>query len=599
MTEDITTKTEKKKVEIPPVVQIRKLAEILELPASRVIEVLMKNGVIANINESIDFETAAIVSDELGFEAKEEKETKKPEIKETSKKNLKVRPPVVTVMGHVDSGKTSLLDFIRKTSVVSGESGGITQHIGAYQVKIKDKKTKKERLITFLDTPGHEAFSQMRAHGVSVTDIVILVAAADQGVKPQTLEAVSHAKAAKVPIIVAINKIDLPNSDIEKTKRELSEIGLAPEEWGGKTPTVQISAKLGTGVPELLDLISLLADVQDLKADPNRTTVGVVIESHLEPGRGPLASVLIQEGTLHPKDSVIAGETYGKIKSLEDFLGKKLKEALPSTPVQISGLKQVPNFGDILEVVPSEKEARVRVEKLLLEKTSKGLVKSIGLGEISSEIREGKIKELHLIIKADVKGSLEAIKDSLSTLSQGEVEIQIVSEGVGAITESDVNLALASKAIILAFRVPIPQPVLKLALLQKVKISRYEIIYQLIDDIFEALSGMLEPEVIEKELGKLKVLKVFKKTPQSGIVGGKVISGYLENNLVGKVIRGEENLGEIKISSLQIEKNPQERVEEGQECGMGYEGKIKFKEGDEILAVKREEVTRKLEKKVS
>lgn len=589
--------TEKKKVEIPPVIQVRKFAEILEMPASKVIEVLMKNGVMATINESIDFETAAIVADELGFDAHQETEVKKPEVTKSDKKNLKLRPPVVTVMGHVDSGKTSLLDFIRKTSVVAKESGGITQHIGAYQVNLKDKKTKKERQITFLDTPGHEAFSQMRAHGASVTDIVVLVVAADQGVKPQTLEAISHAKAAKVPLVVAINKIDLPSADIEKTKRQLSEIGLSSEQWGGKTPTVEISAKGGTGISELLEMILLVADLQDLKADPKLPGKGVVIESHLEIGKGPLSTVLIQQGTLHLKDSIAVGETYGKIKSLEDFLGKKLKEATPSTAVQISGLKQVPNFGDILEVVPFEKEAREKVESKLREKTIKGVVKSIGLREISSEIREGKIKELNLIIKADVKGSLEAIKDSLETLSQGEVAVKIISQGVGAITESDVNLASASSAIILAFRVPAPPAVLKLALLQKIKISRYEIIYQLIDDIFEALSGMLEPEIVQKEVGKLKVLKVFKKTPAGGIVGGKVISGYLEKGLMGKVVRDANTLGEIKISSLQIAKKPAEKVEEGQESGVGYEGKMKFKEGDEILAIKKEEVIKKLEKK--
>ncbi len=579
--------TTKKIVEVSSVLSVREYAEALKMPVTQVMSVLFKNGVMATINESIDFETMAIIGDELGYDVKEKADEKISKIVEVERKHLTERSPVVTVMGHVDHGKTKLLDAIRSTDVVSTESGGITQHIGAYQITIKDKE-KKERTITFLDTPGHEAFSAMRAHGANITDVVILVVAANDGVKPQTIEAAKHAKEANVPIVVAINKIDLPDADIEKTKRQLADIGLLPEEWGGSTPMVGISAKNHLNIDELLEMVLLVSDLKEMKADATVPASGVVIESHMQAGKGPLATVLVQEGTLHLNDPIIIGQTYGKIRIMENYLGKKIKEAKPSTPIQIAGLQDLPNFGDRFQVVENEKEARDLVKTKSIHR------KVISITEISKDIKEGKLKELKIVLKADVAGSLEAIKTSLEKISTSEVKINIVHEGVGDVNESDINMALASTALVIGFRVKASTDVMNLAKRENIKISIYDIIYQLLDDLTAALSGLLEPEIIETEVGRMEVLAIFKVARQDQIIGGKVKTGRIENNCVVKIVRDKETLGEGKITSLQQNKREVSDVQEGFECGLKVVSATKIKVGDSLECYKHEEIIRRL-----
>lgn len=588
------TKTEKPIIEVSSVLTVREFAESLKIPVTEVIGSLIKNGVMATINESIDFDTMAIIGDELGFEVKVKNQISNIKIDEVStiKKNIKPRSPVVTVMGHVDHGKTKLLDAIRSTDVVATESGGITQHIGAYQVTIHPKnikgKTQKERTITFLDTPGHEAFSAMRAHGANITDVVILVVAANDGVKPQTIEAANHAKEANVPIVVAINKVDLPDADVEKTKRQLADIDLQTEEWGGKTPIVEVSAKQNKNIDQLLEMVLLVADLTELKADPSQLASGVVIESHMQAGMGPLATVLVQEGTLKVGDPIVIGTTYGKVRIMENYLGKKVKEAKPSMPVRIAGLQDLPNFGNRFVVVQDEKTAK----DITKTKTIKRRVLSIT--ELSQDIKEGKIKELKIVLKADVAGSLEAIKNSLKNISTEEVKINIIHEGVGDISESDINMAIASKALVIGFRVKADADVMNLAKREKIKISIYDIIYQLIDDLSAALSGLLEPEIVEVELGRLEILGVFKVTKKEQIIGGRVTTGKLENGAEIRIVRDKDTIGTGKITGLQQAKKDTSEVGEGFEAGLKVETTTKIKVGDILEAFKKEERTRKL-----
>ena len=580
-------------IEVPSVLTVREFAVALNISVTEVIASLVKNGVMATINESIDFDTMAIIGDELGYEIK--LKSQKGEVisraKET-KKQLKPRPPVVTVMGHVDHGKTKLLDAIRQTDVVATETGGITQHIGAYQVTIrpKDIKTKKqkERTITFLDTPGHEAFSAMRAHGANITDVVVLVVAANDGVKPQTIEAVNHARVAKVPMVVAINKIDLPDADIEKTKRQLADIDLLSEEWGGKVPMVEVSAKQNKNIENLLEMILLVADMGELKADPGQAAAGVVIEAHMQAGRGPIATVLVQEGTLKTGDPFVIGQTYGKVRIMENYLGRKVNTAGPSVPVRIAGLQDLPNFGDRFVVVESEKMAR----EMTKTKTIKRRVLSIT--ELSSDIKEGKIKELKIVLKADVAGSLEAIKNSLENISSQEVKINIIHEGVGDISESDVNMAIASRALVIGFRVKANPDVMNLARRENIKISIYDIIYQLIDDLSAALSGLLEPEIVEVELGRLEVLAVFRTTKNEKIIGGRVTTGKIENGAEVRIVRDKDTIGQGKITNLQQNKKDVSAVAQNYEAGLKIETQTKIQVNDILECFRKEERTRKL-----
>ena len=576
-------------IEVSPVLTVREFSDALKMPVTQVISKLVQNGVMATINELIDFDTMSIIADEFSIALKIKKETKGSFVSEvvSQKKNLKTRPPVVTIMGHVDHGKTKLLDAVRNTDVVATESGGITQHIGAYQVTIRPKEG-VERVLTFLDTPGHEAFSAMRAHGANITDIVVLVVAANDGVKPQTVEAYSHAKEAKVPIVVAINKVDLPDADIERTKRQLADIGLLSEEWGGDTPMVEVSAKQQQNIEGLLEVILLLADLADLKADPTMSAAGVVIESHMQAGQGPIATVLVQEGTLHLSDPIVIGQTYGKVRIMENYLGKRVKEATPSTPVRISGLQDLPGFGDRFLAVDDEKTAKELVKTKTINR------KVLSIGEISKDIKEGKVKELKIVLKADVAGSLEALKDSLKNISTKEVKINVIHEGVGDINESDINMAVASSAIVIGFRVKSPSEVTNLANREKVKISIYEIIYQLLDDLTAALSGLLEPEIVEVELGRLEILAVFRITKNVKIVGGRVTSGKIENSAQIRIVREKETIGEGKIVSLQHNKKDVAEVAENFECGLEVETQIKIAVGDVLECFKKEERIRKL-----
>ncbi len=596
------TSENKEKIQLPSVVPVKLLAEKLFKSPSEIIKKLIENGVMATINESVDFDTAAIIADELGFEAQEQKEkqTRKAE-KDNSIFVMQDKPPVVTVMGHVDHGKTKLLDAIRNTNVIATESGGITQHIGAYQVEaeVKEKNRKIKKIITFLDTPGHEAFSKMRAQGANIKDIVVLVVAADEGVKPQTIEAISHAKAAKAPIIVAINKIDKPGADPDKVKRELSEHNLVPEEWGGKTPMIPVSALTGEKIKDLLELILLTADMEELKSPVGKPAEAMIIESKILPGKGPIATAIVQEGTLKTGDIVICDDDFAKIRFLEDWTGKRTKEANPADPVLIAGFKKTQKVGSIIKVTKDEKTAKSITQKMKKEQSVKTIKRAAGLAEISKEIKEGdvKIKELKIILKADTKGSLDAIRGSIEEIEGEGIGIDIISDGIGPVSESDVNLAIASFAVILAFRVSVAPSVLKLAESNKIKISKYEIIYELINDVTAALEGLLEPEIIETKIGRLRVLKVFKKTKDSGIIGGKVISGKITPGTRIVVKRNDETIGELKTQMIQVGNERVNLVEKDTECGISFSGETKVKTEDIFEFILVEEKMRTLKKK--
>lgn len=590
------------KISLPSVVSVKSLAEKLQISPVDVVKKLMENGILATINESVDFDTAAIIASEFGAEAEKEEE-KEDDVDDIVKKSAKrkPRPPVVTIMGHVDHGKTKVLDSIRETNIIDTESGGITQHIGAYQTKIKmpnEKGKKSERSITFLDTPGHEAFSSMRAQGANITDIVVIVVAADEGVKPQTVEAISHAKSAKVPIIVAINKMDKPEADPDKVKRELSEHMLVPEEWGGKTPMIPVSAKTGMGIEKLLEVIILTADMGELSAPLETSAKGTVIEAKIQSGKGAVATVIIQEGTLNTGDVIVFGQECAKVRFLEDWKGARVKKALPSDPVLVAGFKKIPKVGSIIVGVKDEKTAKQIIETRQKKNSVKSVSAVSGLADVSKAAKEGeKITELKIILRADVKGSLEALKESLDELSDGDIKVTIVSSGLGSITESDINLAVASHAVVLAFRVSIPPNVLKLADLNKIKISKYEIIYELMDDITAALEGLLEPEIIESSIGKIEVIKSFFRSGKKGIVGGKVISGKVSPGTKINVFRDDNKIGEIKTELIQIGGEKANQVEKGTECGISYSGDVKMKPGDILEFILVEEKIRTIKKK--
>lgn len=581
-----------KTVAVPAAVSVHDFAARLGLPTTKVIGELMKNGVMATINESIDFETAHIIGEELGFDVTlEEVKDERPVRAESEKTGTpQDRPPVVAVMGHVDHGKTSLLDAIRSTTVASGEAGGITQHIGAYQVK------KGERLITFLDTPGHEAFSAIRAHGVKVTDVVVVVVAADDGVKPQTQEAIRLAKESEVGIVVAINKVDKPDADVNRVKQELSEAGLVPDDWGGDTPCVEVSAKQDKGLQELLDMVLLVADIKKPAAIYEGQASGVIIESHIETGRGPVVTVLVQEGTLHAHEFLVAGSTYGKVRAMEDFTGKQIKSATPSTPVVISGFKSVPRFGDWFEVVADEKAAREWQNSRERESSIKSLIqpKSVSAKDIERAVTAGQVKELTVLVKADAQGSLESITQAFRSLENDEVRVKIVSSGIGDISENDINTAVATGAIVLGFHVSISAAVNQLAKRSGVSFQLYKVIYDLLDDVREWLSDMLEPEVVETEIGELELLAVFKTTKDRVICGGKVIRGQAEAGAHIIVKRGDETIGEVDMLELQKQQQSAQTVFADEECGMAVSREITPEVGDHFIFVKRETVERSL-----
>ena len=591
---DKNTKT----IDLPSVTTVRDLAKKVNSSPIQVIKVLMTNGVMANINQQIDFDTAAVVAAELGYEASLEIPEAKEEvigeiplwrqvIDNEDPKNLVERPPVVTILGHVDHGKTTLLDAIRHTNVASGESGGITQHIGAYQVVHKNKK------ITFLDTPGHAAFTAMRARGAQGADIVILVVAANDGVMPQTREAIAHARAARVPIVVALNKIDLDDANPDYVKQQLADVGLISDEWDGDTIIVPVSAKKKTGIEDLLEAIQLVADSNKILANPKGTVIGTVIEAALEKNRGVAATLLVQNGTLKSSEAVAVGTACGKIRAMFDFKGKAIDEAGPSTPVQILGLNDVPNAGDLFQVCSSEREARAIVNDRKMKAEQQKTTKSMTtLEDLFSKVQAGEMGELRLILKADVQGSLEPIINSLNDIDQSEIKINVLYTEAGNITENDILLATASNAIILGFNVTADASSKSLAETEGVSIRTYDIIYRLIEDVEKALKGMLAPETKEITLGKAEVLQLFKISKVGTIAGCRVLSGEIRRNAKVRVMRGDEKLFDGDLASLKHEKENVREVREGFECGLRIKGFNDFEIGDTLIAYVNEEVKR-------
>lgn len=588
--------SDQKTIEIGPSITVHDLAEKIDASVSAVITSLMKNGVMATINDHLDHDTAAIIAADLGFTAIEPTvvEEIKPEPKKIKIKGGVSRPPVVAVMGHVDHGKTSLLDAIRGSEVTKGEAGGITQHISAYHVDHKD------RALTFLDTPGHEAFSSLRAHGAALTDVAVIVVAADDGVKPQTKEAVEFAKKAGVHIVVAINKVDKPDSDINKVKQQLSDLGLTPEEWGGDTVMVEVSAMQKKGIEQLLDMILLVADINELKADPNVPAEGIVIESHLAVGRGPVATLLIEHGMLEINQSIVAGGTYAKIRSMEDESGKPVKSAGPSRAVSVSGFKAVPQFGDRFHAVISEKEARRSSSATETKRSDERLhdVKSITTADdfLANMTAEHGRQALNVILKTDVRGSMESVTKSLESVGNEEVVVKVISSGIGNINDSDVALASSTNALVIGFQVTVSPTIKRVADREGVAIKIYSVIYELLDDVKQSLETMLRPEIIETELGRLKVKGVFRTTRDHIICGGEVTKGKLEMPALAKLYHGEELLGEAEVLTLQKGQQPAKEVIAGELCGLELKTsqKIVLAEGDTIEFVRKEERKRSL-----
>ena len=588
---------EKKILEVSENITVKELAEKMEIKTTDLIAKLIENKIFANINETLDFDTAEIVADDFGFELKKvrsEAQKRKQQIKKNLGPGAKKRPPVVVIMGHVDHGKTTLLDKILKTNVTAGESGGITQHFSAYQVK------KKGEIITFLDTPGHEAFHSMRERGAYITDLAIIVIAADDGVKPQTKEAVKFAKDAGVPILVAINKTDKPEKNIEKVKKELSEIDLAPEDWGGKTVCVNVSAKTGEGIDELLDMVILASDMEEIKANPDCPAEGFVIESHLDPKIGPVATVLIQNGTLANGDYVSVGYDWGRIKRMEDFTGKKINKAAPSMPVTIIGLNDVPKAGSFLIGEINRLTAEKRAAKFSdIENEKSSEDKILSTARIKALVKSHQMKKFNVILKADVKGSLEAIIQILESIKSDEVAIQILKMGVGNITETDIKMARSSGAKIIGFNVSIDLSVKKFAEKEKVDIKMYKVIYELINEIKKDLSDILEPEIVRTDLGVLKVIAIFKSGKKSAkmvdmIVGAKVESGKIEKGSLLEILRDSEKIGTGIAKEIQYNKKIAKEVKIGNNAGITYEGNVIIEEGDVINAYKEEERIRKI-----
>ena len=579
-------------ITIPETISVKDLAMELKKTASEIIMKLMTLGIMATLNNDLDFDTAYLVAAEFGVTANKKVEVKEEDIlfddSEDSEDELVARPPVVVVMGHVDHGKTSLLDVIRKTNVIEGEAGGITQAIGAYKVKINDRE------ITFLDTPGHEAFTQMRARGAQITDIAILVVAANDGVMPQTVEAINHAKSAGIPIIVAINKIDLPDANPQKVKEELMQYELVPEEWGGDTIYVEISAKKNINIDGLLEMVLLQADVLELKVNPNKQAKGAVIEARLDKNKGTIASVLVQRGKLDIGDTIVVGTSIGRIRSMVNDKGKKVKTAGPSTPVEVMGLTEVPQAGDIFYEVKDEKMAKHLIERRRRQEREKSInsMQAVTLDNLFGQMEQGKLKQLNLIVKADVQGSVEALKQSLEKLSNNEVRVKVIHSAAGAVTESDVTLAKVSNAIIIAFNVrPVATAKLE-AEKDEVQIKQYSIIYQAIDDVEAAMKGMLDPKYEEEIIGTAEIRQIFKISSVGTIGGAMVLTGKIERNAGVRVIREDVVIHEGKLISLKRFKDDVKEVAKDYECGVQLEKFNDIKEGDIIEAFILKEIKR-------
>ncbi|MVX66733.1 translation initiation factor IF-2 [Clostridium chromiireducens] len=579
-------------IEIGESITVKELAEKLKKPSNDVIRTLIFSGVMAAINAEIDFETAEKVCAEYEVlvERKEEiQELEVLEIEEDDEENLQKRPPIVTVMGHVDHGKTSLLDCIRKAKVTDTEAGGITQHIGAYTIKLNGEE------ITFLDTPGHEAFTAMRARGAQITDVVILVVAADDGIMPQTKEAIAHCKAAGVPMVVAINKIDKPGANVDRVKQELAEQGLLAEDWGGDTICEEVSAKQNLNIDKLLEMVLLTAEMLELKANKDRRAVGTVIEAKLDKGRGSVASLLVQNGTLRVGDSILVGSTYGRIRAMFDDTGKKIKSAGPSIPVEVLGLSEVPEAGDRFNQVKDEKTARNMADSRKDKLKAETLLANhrVSLEDLYNQIKEGKVKELAIIVKADVQGSVEAIKGSLEKLSTDDVKVRVIHGGVGAITETDVTLATASNAIVIGFNVRPDNNAAAQADKDGVDIKTYRIIYEAMDDVKAAMIGMLEPEYKEVILGTAEIRSIYKISNIGTIAGCYVLKGKLQRNAEARVIRDGIVIFESSLSSLKRFKDDAKEVNAGYECGLTVEKFNNIQEGDIIECFMMEAIKRK------
>jgi len=588
-----------KVVTIPEFLTVRQLAALMDVSPIDIIKELMNAGLMVNINQQIDFDTAAIVAQEMGFEAQPETA---PQVEEEAEattpfkqrfiageapEDLMPRPPVVTILGHVDHGKTKLLDAIRHTNVAGSEAGGITQHIGAYQITYQGKK------ITFLDTPGHEAFTAMRARGAQGADIAVLVVAADDGVMPQTKEAIAHARAARVPIIVALNKIDKPNANPDLVKQQLSDAGLTVDEWGGDVICVPVSAKYKTNIDELLENILLVSEVAELRANPNRPAMGTVVEGRLDRSKGPMATILVQNGTLRVGDAVVIGEIYGRVRAMLNDKGKRVREAPPSMPVVIFGLSDVPTAGEILEVVENERTARMIASRRAAERQEAATLpaRAFTLDDLYEQLQSGQVKELNLIIKADVQGSIEPIVTSLQKLGDENLQVNILHQATGHITESDIMLAVASRAIVIGFNVTVDPAARRMAEREGVDVRVYDIIYRLIDDVDKALKGLLEPAYRDVVTGHAEVRAVF-RVPHAGKVAGVYVTdGEITRNSLARVRRGGEVIYDGRVTSLKRFTEDVKEVKAGFECGVGLEGFGDFKEGDIIELYRKEKVS--------
>ena len=567
-------------VELPESMSVKDFAEKLKKQASEIIKKLFSMGILATVNQEIDFDTAFLIASEFGINATKQVVVTEEDVlfddSEDKEEDLEIRPPVVTIMGHVDHGKTSLLDKIRSTNVTAGESGGITQHIGAYKVKINGRE------IAFLDTPGHEAFTEMRARGAQLTDIVVIVVAADDGIKPQTVEAINHAKAAGVSIIVAINKIDKDTANADRVKQELLEVGLVPEEWGGDTICVPVSAKSGEGIENLLEMILLVADVKELKANPNKQAKGTVIEAKLDKSKGPLATVLVQRGTLNVGDTIVLGDTIGRVRVMTNDKGEKVKKAGPSTPVEILGLGAVPETGDTFYEVKDEKTAHKLIEKRKaqhrLDLIKKG--SAVTLDDLFNKIKDGELINLDIVLRADVKGSAEAVKESLEKLSNDEVRVRVIASNTGEITESDITLAKVSNAIVIGFNVKANGQVQAMADKEKVDLRLYKVIYDAIEDVELAMKGKVKPKYKQVDIGKAEIRHIFKLSTAGIIAGSYILEGKVVRNAMARLVRKGETILETKIESVKREKDDVKEVAEGYECGIKVSDSSEIKEGD-------------------
>lgn len=576
-------------ISVPAMITVGELADLLGLPATTLIGELFKNGIAATLNQRIDVETAQIIVDELGLEVVlEQKAADEPvhQAKRQLSDHASERAPIVAVMGHVDHGKTSLLDALLDTKVVEGEAGGITQHISAYQT------VRNGRPITLLDTPGHEAFAALRQHGAALTDVVIIVVAADDGVKPQTVEAIKFAQSANAKIVVAINKIDKEAANSQLVKTQLaSEHHLNPEEWGGDTVMVEVSAKTRQGLDTLLDMVLLVADLEDLKAETDIPAEGLVIEAHMEPGRGPEVSLLVEHGILRTGMHMVAGLAHGRVRTLVDYADRSIQQAGPSTPATVTGFKELPSFGDRFEVVKNEKEARQLVAHHRSELEHNAVSTNITGSDILNLMkRQDETQQLEVIVRADVQGSLTSLVDSLKLLDNGEISVRVIRSGVGNISENDVRLAASSGAIIYGFNVQLPPAVKRTAMRDHVSIRNFRVIYELLDDVREVMTSMLAPEVVETEIGELKVLGVFRTTKDSVIAGGEVLRGKVTPSLLARVVRSKERIAEAEVHHVQRQQQDAKEVFEGEQCGLELKtsGKLTLEVGDRLEFFTRE-----------